>query len=45
MAVAKNRVLFESLCYLSVDIVRHVAIYMHKRLTSSNDRFYSIRKY
>jgi hypothetical protein len=24
MAVAKNSVLFESLCYLSVDIVRHV---------------------
>ena len=24
MAIAKNSVLFESLCYLSVDIVRHV---------------------
>ena len=28
MEAAKNSVLFESLCYLSVDIVRHMQ-YMH----------------
>jgi hypothetical protein len=30
MAIAKNSVLFESLSYLSVDIVRHVHIYAQK---------------
>jgi hypothetical protein len=45
MAVTKNSVLFELLCHLSVDIVRHAQYMRNKRLISSNDRLGSIRKY
>jgi hypothetical protein len=36
MAIAKNNVFFESLSYLSVDIVRHASRvkHAHKKLTS-----------
>jgi hypothetical protein len=45
MALAKNSVLFESICYLFVDIVRYVQYMVNKKLISSNDRLESIRKY
>jgi hypothetical protein len=45
MAVAKNSVLFESLYYLFVDIVRHVQYMCNKRLISLNDRLTYLRKY